>query len=155
LYLEYDALTATNSTFTGNAAVGTGAQGGAIYNAGYGSSYTIPITLDFVTISGNAAPQGGAYFGADFSGGGSIRGSILAKNTKTLTSSAASNCTYVTSPKIASAGHNVLGTGCVPALSFGDQTTSNPKLGPLANNGGPTKTMKLLPGSPALNAGGS
>ena len=29
----------------------------------------------------------------------------------------------------------------------------NPMLGPLANNGGPTQTMALLPGSPAINAG--
>src|SRR5205823_15034975 len=29
----------------------------------------------------------------------------------------------------------------------------DPRLGPLANNGGPTQTMALLPGSPALNAG--
>src|SRR5205085_4864186 len=31
--------------------------------------------------------------------------------------------------------------------------TGNPLLGPLANNGGPTQTMALLPGSPAINAG--
>jgi hypothetical protein len=32
-------------------------------------------------------------------------------------------------------------------------TFSDPKLGPLANNGGPTLTMALLPGSPAIDAG--
>ena len=30
---------------------------------------------------------------------------------------------------------------------------SDPELGPLANNGGPTQTMALLPGSPAIGAG--
>jgi hypothetical protein len=29
----------------------------------------------------------------------------------------------------------------------------NPKLGPLQNNGGPTHTLALLPGSPAIDAG--
>jgi hypothetical protein len=29
----------------------------------------------------------------------------------------------------------------------------NPLLGPLANNGGPTQTMALLPGSPAIDSG--
>ena len=29
---------------------------------------------------------------------------------------------------------------------------SHPLLGPLQDNGGPTETMALLPGSPALNA---
>ncbi len=33
-------------------------------------------------------------------------------------------------------------------ISFAD-----PKLGPLADNGGPTWTMALLPGSPAIDAG--
>jgi predicted outer membrane repeat protein len=31
--------------------------------------------------------------------------------------------------------------------------TDDPHLGPLADNGGPTQTMALLPGSPAINAG--
>ena len=31
----------------------------------------------------------------------------------------------------------------------------NPHIGPLANNGGPTKTIALLSGSPAINAGNS
>ena len=39
---------------------------------------------------------------------------------------------------------NLIGTAAVPI---------DPKLGPLQNNGGPTQTHALLPGSPALNAG--
>jgi hypothetical protein len=35
----------------------------------------------------------------------------------------------------------------------GNQFNANPLLGPLQNNGGPTATMALLPGSPALGAG--
>jgi hypothetical protein len=35
----------------------------------------------------------------------------------------------------------------------GGDTFSDPKLGPLADNGGPTLTMALLPGSPAIDAG--
>jgi hypothetical protein len=35
----------------------------------------------------------------------------------------------------------------------GDDTFPDPKLGPLADNGGPTLTMALLPGSPAIDAG--
>lgn len=35
----------------------------------------------------------------------------------------------------------------------GSRTNTNPLLGPLANNGGPTLTMALLPGSPAIDAG--
>jgi hypothetical protein len=35
----------------------------------------------------------------------------------------------------------------------GGETFPDPKLGPLADNGGPTLTMALLPGSPAIDAG--
>src|SRR4029077_18866664 len=35
----------------------------------------------------------------------------------------------------------------------GDQITTNPMLGPLANNGGPTLTHALLPSSPAIDTG--
>jgi hypothetical protein len=35
----------------------------------------------------------------------------------------------------------------------GDLTNTDPRLGPLQDNGGPTETMALLAGSPALNAG--
>ena len=35
----------------------------------------------------------------------------------------------------------------------GDQINTDPMLGPLQNNGGPTFTHALLPGSPAINAG--
>src|SRR5438045_8503037 len=34
-------------------------------------------------------------------------------------------------------------------------TNTDPLLGPLADNGGPTRTHALLPGSPAINAGNS
>jgi hypothetical protein len=35
----------------------------------------------------------------------------------------------------------------------GDQINTNPLLGPLQNNGGPTFTYQLLPASPAIDAG--
>ena len=37
----------------------------------------------------------------------------------------------------------------------GTPLTADPMLGPLQNNGGPTQTMALLPGSPAVDAGDS
>jgi hypothetical protein len=38
-------------------------------------------------------------------------------------------------------------------LYGGDQINTDPLLGPLQDNGGPTLTRALLPGSPAINAG--
>ncbi|MCU0783019.1 MAG: hypothetical protein MUF81_03035 [Verrucomicrobia bacterium] len=51
------------------------------------------------------------------------------------------------------AGHN-LSSDNTPAFSGASHNSTDPKLGPLAANGGPTKTMLLLAGSPAVNAGG-
>jgi hypothetical protein len=59
-----------------------------------------------------------------------------------------------------SLGHNLIGVtnGSSGFSSSGDRVGSaaaplDPKLGPLANNGGPTLTMALLLGSPAIDAG--
>jgi hypothetical protein len=51
-------------------------------------------------------------------------------------------------------GHNLIGNavGCSGFVSS-DLLNVNPLLGPLQNNGGPTMTMALLPGSPAIAAG--
>ena len=59
-----------------------------------------------------------------------------------------------------SQGHNLVGNGD-GATGFGASgnqvgsaaTPVNPRLGPLADNGGQTKTHALLPGSPAIDAG--
>jgi len=55
---------------------------------------------------------------------------------------------------VGSGGGNVLGvtTGCGFHRAATDHTgVTNPKLGSLASNGGPTKTMALLAGSPAID----
>jgi hypothetical protein len=62
----------------------------------------------------------------------------------------------------AGSGHNLIGIADGSSLGFtaahGDLLGTaagplDPHLGPLQNNGGPTPTMALLPGSPALDAG--
>jgi hypothetical protein len=51
------------------------------------------------------------------------------------------------------AGHNLSSDASPGFIGTGSLTNTDPKLGPLANNGGPTLTMALLPGSPAIDAG--
>ena len=73
-----------------------------------------------------------------------LRNSILAGNT-------ASDC----SGPVTSAGYNLIGStaGCTFTPGAGDQIGVDPKLATLADNGGPTQTIALLPGSPAIDAG--
>ncbi len=54
---------------------------------------------------------------------------------------------------ITDAGHNINSDATCAFTNVGSLNTTDPLLGPLANNGGPTLTMALLPGSPAIDAG--
>jgi uncharacterized repeat protein (TIGR01451 family) len=51
-------------------------------------------------------------------------------------------------------GHNLDSGNTCGFVEPGDLQNTDPLLGPLANNGGPTQTHALLPGSPAIDAGG-
>jgi hypothetical protein len=56
---------------------------------------------------------------------------------------------------VTSNGHNLLGVATEAGgfVGTGDQTGADPLLAALADNGGPTRTMALSPGSPAIDAG--
>jgi hypothetical protein len=52
-----------------------------------------------------------------------------------------------------SKGYNLSSDSTCNFSGAGDLNNTNPMLGPLQNNGGPTATMALLSGSPAIDAG--
>jgi hypothetical protein len=144
---SYNTATLTNCTFVGNTAAGTGfGGGGGIFR------YTGSLALTSCTLTGNSAPQGGGGV-ASYSTPGPVQlvNTIVAGNTGGG------------SPDVhgafASLGHNLIGatdggTGWVPSDLTGTAANPlDPVLGPLQDNGGPTQTMALLPGSPALDAG--
>jgi hypothetical protein len=157
------ALSVTNCTFAGNSA---GSSGGGIDNGG-------TLTLVNSTLSGNSAGfnggginSSGALLVIDStvsqnkslrSGGGiqcetpaRLANTIIAGNTVTASSSSGPDV----SGTVASLGHNLLGntTGSSGWVST-DLLDVNPLLGSLTNNGSPTPTMALLPGSPAIDSG--
>ena len=128
-----------NSTLSGNSAE---AFGGAIINVG-------TVTLLSSTLSGNSASSGGGIFNGNSGpivGSASVAASIVAANT-------GGNCSGVGTT--VSNGFNLVGADC-SFVAAGDQTVADTAsaigIGPLANNGGPTRTMALLPDSPAVNA---
>jgi hypothetical protein len=149
---NFGTATVTNSTFTVNtAAGGTGGTagkglGGALFNDN-GS-----ILLKFSTISGNTVTNGdgsngnggGIYSTAGSRNGLTLYYSIIAQNNTTV------NDLLVTSG-ICNGGQNLIGTMSVPGNGLSSTFTGNPDLATsLGSNGGPTQTLALLPGSPAI-----
>jgi hypothetical protein len=66
-----------------------------------------------------------------------------------LSVNTSSNCAGT----ITDTGYNLSSDASFFFTANGSMNNTDPRLGPLANNGGPTLTMALLPGSPAIDAG--
>ncbi len=80
---------------------------------------------------------------------GGVVGDVVLSHT-IVANNGSSNCFF----GVQSLGHNLDDDGSCPFTGAGDlSNVVDAKLGPLADNGGPTKTHALLAGSPALDAG--
>jgi CSLREA domain-containing protein len=144
-------LDMTDATVAGNTARQTG---GGLQNDYSSDALKGVVQLNGVTIAGNHA---GEKSDAAPAGGGvankkpatlKVANSIIAGNGDAT--GQAPDCRG----KVLSAGYDLIQNtaGCkVRGTLTGDITDKDPKLGPLANNGGPTQTMALLPGSPAID----
>jgi len=134
-----------NTTVSGNSA--STHEGGGIAVTGSGA-----VTLYNGAVSANSAASAGGLAVA-VGARASLANTILAAN------AGASNPDC--SGALTSQGYNILGdtTGCTLANQSHDQVGGggrpvvDPRLGPLQDNGGPTQTHALLPGSTAVNAG--
>ena len=129
-------LTISNSTFSDNAA---SQVGGAVFNTG-----TLVITNS--TISNNSSM---------FLAGGVVNlNNFQIGNTILNEGHASANIYNNSSGVVMSLGYNLSSDDAFGILTGpGDQIQTDPKLGPLQNNGGHTLTHALLPGSPAIDAG--
>jgi hypothetical protein len=159
-YAGFGAMSIIDSTISGNMANGSGAGG---LRALYG--------LDIVnsTISGNVAVSNGG--GVEFGSTATIRNSTIAFNQANLGGGIMGengSILVLTSSIVAlnSAGPYTSDIGNVTTVTGShdlimvtnaavppDTLTGAPNIGPLADNGGPTQTHALLPGSIAINAG--
>ena len=163
------------STFEHN---DSGASGGAIYLAGDSNSGRIDMVNS--TVTGNTAASGGSGIGmgqpnvnlyvyfstvadnaTDAAEGAGIHGdntgqflfaagSILSGNTA---NGAAMNCRHTSGGTawIASDGYNLESANTCGFTAAGDLTDTDPALGALAENGGPTRTRAIGASSPAFN----
>jgi hypothetical protein len=135
-------LTITNDTIVGN----TSSGGGSTTEGGGITLFSGSLAINNSTVSGNSVLTAGTN-----NAGGiwvpsnqtvTVQNSILANNT-------GGNCSGV----IVSDGYNLSSDGTCDFNAAGDLINTDPKLGPLLDNGGTRKTMALLPGSPAIDAG--
>ena len=137
---NYGTLEITNSTFSGNSS-GASGLGGAILNGGV-FQLAGALSINNSTFAGNTAGFGG---GGIFNVTGSavlLQNSIVAKNQ-------GGSCLGT----MISTGYNLSSDDSCSFEGPGDLNNTDPQLGPLELYGGPTKTMALLPGSPAIDAG--
>jgi hypothetical protein len=130
-------LMVSNSTFSGNSA----SYGGGLYFGG-----GIQATLVNDTFSGNSATNAGGGISLDI-GTFTIPPSLNYTNTIIANSPSGGDCAN-NGGVIGTNSHNLVEDGSCSATLSGD-----PLLGALANNGGPTQTLALLTGSPAIDAG--
>ncbi len=127
-------LTISNSTFTGNGSIGSG---GVIYN-----STGAAVTVTNSTFAGNRTSSQGDVIYSYPGGSATFRNSILSRGQST-------GCC---GGPIINGGNNIDdGVSCGWGSANGSMSSTNPLLGALADNGGPTQTMALLPGSPAID----
>ena len=152
------AMTVTNSTISGNAAA---QGGGGIFSAGTGTALTITnstITNNNADEDQDAAGTGGGLATNTGSTPVILRNTLIAGN---LTAgSAAADVSGDLDP---SSAFNLIGAdgGLTTGITNGVNnnhvgtlaTPIDPRLGPLASNGGPAPTHALLTGSPAIDAG--
>ena len=168
-------VTAINSTVSGNAATSIdpydpssqSGLGGGIANAGAGLPTSVVLT--HTTIASNTARLAAGLANitllpvVGYPAAVTTYGTIIANNTAAVTTThgclnTASVGTVVVVAAITSRGYNLESGDTCGLSATGDLTNTNPRLGTLANNGGPLTgsglpafTHALPKGSPALN----
>ena len=162
IYVTSSIVDLTNSTLSGNTA---SEMGGGIFilaNNSFSSSGPTTVSLVNSSIVGNSSDTGGGIsLTPVFSGGFSapvsftIANSIVADNIDNAgTPDLNADSDFVNSLVVEhSLIGNTNGSNISATTGTGNILNQSALLGPLADNGGPTQTHALLPGSPAIDAG--
>lgn len=157
--IQASQMTITNSTIAGNSAEGGGYEGGGIYGSF--------MNITNCTITGNSAQGAGGGIHTNDSvdpiGGSSMRtttvkSSIVALNTATNSGPDVHGNFFTGRFNLIGKSDGSTGFGFDATDQLGSVVAPfDPKLDPngLQNNGGPTKTVALLFGSPAIDKGTS
>jgi hypothetical protein len=145
----------SNATITSNVARADGAGAGIIQGGGViaTNSETAPFELLSVTFSGNRVEPATVLGGGGnllTAGPFTIRNSIIAAGSGPMGSE---NCS--TNEELSSLGFNIDSLDQCGFKTAGDKVNTDPLLGPLQSNGGPTQTMVPASNSPAVDQGKS
>jgi hypothetical protein len=152
-------VTISQSTLSGNSTTGDEAQGGAVH------VYNGPLNISQSTVADNHTTKSTAGGIFSYAAPITIKNSIIAGNSDfgaapDLRPSPADTLTISNSLIGRTTGTGLASTsGTTPDAQGNfiggnsDSTKIDPKLGPLANNGGPTQTHALLTGSLAIDRG--
>jgi hypothetical protein len=174
----FGSVTITNSTLAGNAAsggIGGGALGVAPSQGGSacgGAIFNLDGTVTLIndTLAGNyvlpgnsaSAPGDDLYnlaFGNRLTDGGPVSATVNLTNDILAGTSGGSDLVNDAQGAANRATVNVNGPNLTQQAATGTLNgsfiTGNPQLGPLQNNGGPTPTLEVLPGSPILTIPGT
>ncbi len=156
LFIQTGPGTVSNTTISGNTS--DSFAGGVYLQGGSGATFVN------VTLSGNSANLGGGMYvqaapttivNSTFTGnqgsGASIRSQTASVIVSLLNTVLANTTTANCDGTFTSLGNNLDDDGSCGLNASGDRNNVDPLLGPLANNGGPTATHALLPGSPAID----
>jgi predicted outer membrane repeat protein len=151
-------LTVANSTISGNSAGESGGgisgnnvsivnstiSGNSADTSGGGIDDAASLRVSNCTITSNSAPSGGNIYN---------EGSVDVSDT-ILNAGASGQNIFNDGGTVTSLGYNLSSDDGGGYLTGpGDQINTDPLLGPLQDNGGPTLTHALLPGSLAIDAG--
>ncbi len=175
--------TINNSTVSGNSAGPNlnGFGGGGILNEVFGGGNDATVTINNSTVSGNSAVTAAGGILNDNESPGLVSATLTINNCTVSGNSAAfvGGILSVSAPgpatltiggtilKTGASGENIIAGGTVHSLGYNlsnddasavldqstDQNSTDPMLGPLQDNGGPTFTHALLTGSPAIDQG--
>jgi hypothetical protein len=167
-FFSHGNLTVIDSTISDNSSDGDGGGGeisvsAAIINStisdnsAHNDGGGLSVLHDNVTITNSTIADNSSSFGT---------GGVFNQGNVTLSSTIVAGNTGGDWGQIAAATssiNNLVGDGTNTGLTNGikgnivgdSMNPVDPLLGPLADNGGPTQTMALLPGSPAIDAAGT
>ena len=152
LWLLDAPVTITNSTFTNNDA--THSQNDSMdptnWRRGFGGA--IRTSEDTTIVNSTLVDNSAGFVGGALAGGAKVRNTIIANNSGGNPWDIQQNCT----DEVANLGNNIQYPQRTTTLGndyecFGGQTAVDPLLGALGHYGGPTQTIPLQAGSPAVD----